>query len=360
MDRLPATVDLPPTEKDFASGLLVDLAAAMRRVRPGELVAITIRRDLGDELDRWSRFTGNAIVGMTREPAGWRYVVRSGPPAQPGALEADARRQGVALAQHEGERPIGSLLWLYTNFHCNLSCDYCCVRSSPVAPRRELPVERVRAVAREAAALGVRDLFVTGGEPFLHESIVEIVSACAQAAPTTILTNGMLFSGRRRSALEAMPRERVVLQISLDSPDPVLHDQHRGPGTWERTIRGVAVARSLGFRVRLAATVASAEEQAALHAYFDREGIEPRDRVVRRVALRGAARDGVALSRADLWPEPAITDRGVYWHPVGADDDDFFVTGDALPLWRALEAVRMAWQDERRFAETLASIFHCA
>jgi len=28
------------------------------------------------------------------------------------------------------QRP-GYRLWIYTNFHCNLACDYCCVESSP-------------------------------------------------------------------------------------------------------------------------------------------------------------------------------------------------------------------------------------
>ena len=92
---------------------------------------------------------------------------------------------------------MGSRLWLYTNFDCNLRCDYCCVRSSPTAPRRELGLARVQRIAREAAELGVKEIFVTGGEPFLLEDIGEILFACAAAAPTTVLTNGMLFTGRR-------------------------------------------------------------------------------------------------------------------------------------------------------------------
>jgi hypothetical protein len=157
-----------------------------------------------------------------------------------------------------------------------------------------------------------------------------------------------------------LPRDRVVLQISLDSAAPRLHDLHRGAGSWAKAQRGIAVARGLGFRVRLAATVATEAEERALAEHFDREGVATEDRVVRRVALRGLASEGVALARGDLWPEPTVTAGGVYWHPVGADDDDFFVTGDALPLARAVEAVRLAWEEERRFARTLASVFHCA
>ncbi|HEY8038988.1 MAG TPA: radical SAM protein [Polyangiaceae bacterium] len=350
MDRLRAAVELAPSGKDFATGLLVDLVAALRRAAPGELVAFTTSAPIDEDVERWARFTGNALIAHTREPEGWRYVVRHG------TAPVAAGDGGAA----DDERPIGSRLWLYTNFDCNLACDYCCVRSSPAAPRRELGLERVRAIAREAGALGVTDLFVTGGEPFLLEDIGEILAACAQAARTTVLTNGMLFAGRRRDALAALPRDRVVLQISLDSAAPRLHDLHRGAGSWAKAQRGIAVARGLGFRVRLAATVATEAEERALAEHFDREGVATEDRVVRRVALRGLASEGVALARGDLWPEPTVTAGGVYWHPVGADDDDFFVTGDALPLARAVEAVRLAWEEERRFARTLASVFHCA
>ena len=133
--------------------------------------------------------------------------------------------------------PVGSRLWLYTNFDCNLHCDYCCVRSSPTAPRRELGLARVQRIAREAAGLGVKEIFVTGGEPFLLEDIGEILVSCAAAAPTTVLTNGMLFAGRRAESLRALPRDRIVLQISLDSATPERHDLHRGPGTWARALR---------------------------------------------------------------------------------------------------------------------------
>jgi hypothetical protein len=347
MPRLRADVELAPTRKDFATGLLVDLARAVGSARSGQHVAFTTSAAVDEDLARWSRFTGNAVVGTTREEGGWRFVVRIAAAGSPAGIE-------------EEQRPIGSRLWLYTNLDCNLACDYCCVRSSPAAARKALGLERVRCIAREAAELGVGELFVTGGEPFLLDDIGPILQACAEAAPTTVLTNGALFAGRRREALAALPRDRVILQVSLDSPEPGLHDRHRGEGAWAKAVRGIAVARELGFRVRVAATVATDDEEKALETYFEHEAIAADDRLVRRIALRGLAEEGVALVRADLRPEPTVTADGVYWHPVGATDDDFFVISDPLPLARAFEAVRLAWEEERRFATTLASVFHCA
>jgi Arylsulfatase regulator (Fe-S oxidoreductase) len=124
-----------------------------------------------------------------------------------------------------------------------------------------------------------------------------ILSACAAAAPTTVLTNGMLLAGRRLETLRSLPRDRLTLQISLDSPTPERHDRHRGKGTWAKAWRGIERARAEGFRVRLAATVSSDEEAEEFRRFLDGQKIAEDDRVIRRVALRGFATDGVALAR---------------------------------------------------------------
>ena len=344
-----ADFDLDIGRKTFNSGLLPELIAALRLSRPGDLVAvISDEPSIGPELETWCRFTGNPLLETTTEKGHSRWVFRCGAVPVP------------ALDENKDNRPVGSRLWLYTNFDCNLHCDYCCVRSSPTAPRRELGLARVQRIAREAAELDVKEIFVTGGEPFLLEDIGDILLFCAAAAPTTVLTNGMLFAGRRIESLRALPRDRIVLQISLDSATPELHDLHRGPGTWARTREGIQRARTLGFRVRLAATVSTDAEADAFRQFLDEEKIAAEDRVIRRIALRGVAREGIAVSRADLVPEVTITADGVYWHPVGAEDTDLLVTRDIFPLSESFAAVRRAFDREGEHANRLARIFNCA
>jgi len=337
-------IELDIGGKTFASGLLPELIAGVRRSRPGDLVAVVGNEEsIGPELETWCRFTGNALLEATSENGRSRWVFRCG-----------------IVAPEENNRPLGSRLWLYTNFDCNLRCDYCCVRSSPTAPRRELGLERVKRIAREAADLGVKEIFVTGGEPFLLNDIDEILLACAAAAPSTVLTNGMLFTGRRAETLRALPRDRIVLQISLDSATPERHDLHRGPGTWARTFEGIQRARAEGFRVRLAATVSTDDEAEEFRQFLDQEKIAEEDRVIRRIALRGVASEGVAVTRSDLLPEVTITAEGVYWHPVGAQDNDLLVTREIFPLLESFAAVRRAFDREHEHSHKLAKIFNCA
>jgi uncharacterized radical SAM superfamily Fe-S cluster-containing enzyme len=340
-----AHIQLDIGRKTFSSGLLPDLIALLRRTGQGDLVAlIGDDESIGRDLEAWCRFTGNSLLESTVENGRSAWLFRCGSAPMP----------------PEENRPVGSRLWLYTNFNCNLRCEYCCVRSSPTAPRRELGLARVQQIAREAAQLGVKEIFVTGGEPFLLEDIGEILAACASAAPTTVLTNGMLFAGRRVETLLPLPRDRIVLQISLDSPTPERHDLHRGTGTWARAREGVKRAREQGFRVRLAATISTDTEAEEFRQFLDQEKIAAEDRVIRRIALRGSATEGVALSRADLLPEVTITAEGVYWHPVGATDADLLVTRNIFPLAESFAAVRRAFEREGEHANRLARIFNCA
>lgn len=340
-----ALIDLDVGRKTFASGLMPELIAALRRSRAGDLLAVVgDDESVGRDLETWCRFTGNSLLETTTVNGRMRWVFRC----------------GAAPESPIDDRPVGSRLWLYTNFDCNLHCDYCCVRSSPRAPRKALGLERVQRIAREARELGVKEIFVTGGEPFLLADIGEILVSCAGAAPTTVLTNGMLFGGRRGEILQSLPRDGIVLQISLDSPTPERHDLHRGAGAWARTREGIRRARELGFRVRLAATVSSDAEAEEFRQFLDEEKIAPEDRVIRRIVLRGVASEGVALSRADLVPEVTITADGVFWHPVGAEDADLLVTREIFPLAESFAAVRLAFEREGEHANKLARIFNCA
>jgi pyruvate-formate lyase-activating enzyme len=338
-------IELDAGEKTFASGLLPDLIALLRHSRKGDLVAVTSRDpNLGPELEAWCRFTRNSLIGTEIEADRTRWVLR----------------HGEAPEDAEEERPVGSRLWLYTNFDCNLSCNYCCVRSSPKSSRRALGIDRVRRIASEAAELGVKEIFVTGGEPFMLPDIGEILLACASAAPTTVLTNGMLFAGARLATLRALPRERITFQISLDSPTSERHDSHRGEGTWARTWKGIQKARAEGFRVRLAATVSTDTEAEEFRAFLDAQGISEENGVIRRIALRGVATEGIALSRADLVPEVTITSDGVFWHPVGAEDSDLLVSRQIFPLADSFAAVRRDVNREFDHQRRLARIFNCA
>jgi pyruvate-formate lyase-activating enzyme len=258
--------------------------------------------------------------------------------------------------------PLGSRLWLYTNFDCNLACDYCCAESSPRARARRLSIEVAARACEEFAGLGGREILLTGGEPFLVPELPEIIGAAARWAPVTVLTNAMLLQrGSRRRALDRLDPTRVTMQVSLDSGTPALHDRHRGAGSFDRARAGIALLRELGFRVRVTATVDAADrdEQAGLDELLDAHGIPHADRLVRPIARQGFADWGIPLSIDGLWPEPALTADGAWWHPVGITDPAMQVASEPLPVVTVLAVIRATLNDPARDRGAALQAFRC-
>ncbi|MBI2704871.1 MAG: radical SAM protein [Actinobacteria bacterium] len=295
--------------------------------------------------NRWTAATGNSLLVV-----------------HPHAVEIMRGRMVDPIgALPENRRP-GYRLWVYTNFHCNLACDYCCVSSSPRAARRVISVEETAALVRDAADTGVRELYITGGEPFMLLDLDERLHAATSALPTTVLTNGMLWQGERLRRLDALPRDRLTLQVSLDSATPELHDRHRGAGSFDRALAGVRLALDLGFRVRVAATLGhdAGNSESELGSLFDGLGLDDDQRVVRRVARQGEANAGLTVTRASLVPEVCVTADGVWWHPVAATDPSMMVADAWSPLDAAVEAIRDEYRRHRLRSDILASTFPCA
>lgn len=303
-----------------------------------------------DLVRRWCAKTGNTVVStmMVEQDAGYVTVGRGRPRNPATMIPAD--------------RMPGARLWLYTNFHCNLACDYCCVASSPRADPRLLGIETIEALVAEAAAWGVRELYLTGGEPFLLPDIDAIVRSCVDRLPTTLLTNGMLFRGQGLRKLQAMPRAGFALQISVDSPTAEVHDSHRGVGSWKRALAGIRVALDEGFTVRVAATISAHDDPALdeLHALFDGLGIPRADQVIRPIALQGVADEGFAFSRESLIPEVTVTADGIYWHPVAALDEDALVSRQILPLAPSLDRVSELFAEQWSSMTAASTLFACA
>lgn len=329
--------------------VLLDLVQAVSAAPLHGLVRLPVAGEDPEQLDAmvraWCERTGNELV----EVGAQSVSIRRGLPADPLA--------GLAPDQVPGTR-----LWMYTNFDCNLSCDYCCVLSSPRTERRALGRDRVRQLAAEAADAGVSELILTGGEPFLLPDLAELVAACTAVLPTTLLTNGMLFHGRRLQTLDAMDRKRLTLQISLDSATCDEHDRHRGAGSWQRAVNGIGTAHDLGFTVKVAATLPAERAHTAdeLRSFLDSIGVERRHQVIRALAHQGAAGTGVELTVESLIPEVTVTAEGVYWHPVAAADVDQFITPDIFPLADAIAEVRRRYALQRTRADDAARWFACA
>lgn len=329
--------------------VILDLVEHVTPLAEGRSVRVLVSSPREAAMARtWCELSGNTLLA-----------------ARDGWLEIRRGRPFHSVASLPPERRPGVRLWMYTNFDCNLSCAYCCVRSSPRAQRRSLGHEAIARLVEEAAACNVREFWLTGGEPFLLADIGDIISTCVARRPTTVLTNGMLFAGRRLHTLASLPRDALTLQISLDSPRPERHDRNRGPGSWQRALAGIRTARELGFRVRVAATVDIGDVQARADAanfaaLLDTLGIEAADRLTRPIARRGFATSGLDVAVRTTVPELTVTADGVYWHPVGAADADMLIDREIFPLATRVDRVVELFERHAQRAAAAALVFPCA
>ncbi len=213
-------------------------------------------------------------------------------------------------------------MWLYSNYHCNLACSYCLTESAPGVSRRELTADLMVDLARQAADLGFRALGVTGGEPFLLPDMPGTLARLGKILPTVGLTNGTLFTGRRLAAAGVLAGADVALQISLDSADPDVNDDARGPDNFAKVVAAIPALVGRGVSVRIATTVAETdpEDMARLCALHRDLGVPDEDHVVRPVIARGRAAHagmGVPITADDLPAELTITADGAFWSPFG-------------------------------------------
>src|SRR5262245_24776343 len=120
-----------------------------------------------------------------------------------------------------------------------------------------MPDHDVRRHVDEAARLGAREVYFTGGEPFLHPRLLELLAYALERLPTTVLTNGTLVTDRvadRLAELAAGARYSLEVRVSLDDPDREANDRVRGRGAFERALGAIVRLHGRGLPAILTAT----------------------------------------------------------------------------------------------------------
>jgi molybdenum cofactor biosynthesis enzyme MoaA len=146
---------------------------------------------------------------------------------------------------------------------CNLKCTHCFISCSPANHSHEmLTIGEVRRRLFEAIPLGVREYYFTGGEPFLNPDMLPILEETLRQGPATVLTNGMFLTRDRcRSLKEIFDASEYSLDIrvSVDGYTAGVNDPIRGPGTFEKILRGISNLADAGLNPVVTVTEACNE-----------------------------------------------------------------------------------------------------
>ena len=135
-------------------------------------------------------------------------------------------------------------LWVQvTGTLCNIACRHCFISCGPKADQVPMmSAEEVERALDEGRAAGMRQVYFTGGEPFLHPELRRLVHSALAIAPLTIVTNGILIDDEAaRWLAEEFNRSRysLDLRVSLDGMTPEQNDPVRGRGTFEQIVAAI-------------------------------------------------------------------------------------------------------------------------
>lgn len=151
-------------------------------------------------------------------------------------------------------------LWLQvTGTLCNIACRHCFISCGPKVDKHKLMSrELCKQSMDDAVRGGVREIWFTGGEPFLHPEMLDILDDALALAPAGVLSNGMLITPEIAGALGERFRAapyNLEIRISLDGPDEQSNDRIRGKGVFDATCQGIRNLADAGVELIVAVSV---------------------------------------------------------------------------------------------------------
>lgn len=154
---------------------------------------------------------------------------------------------------------------------CNLSCSHCYMGEMKETQNSAPNVKRR---IDEAAELGVRILDFTGGEPTQHKDIVELIDYAGSKhfSVLNLSTNGMALA--KRELFEAVHRNHVTCNISMDGATEQTVDRIRGKNVFRRLeeVLSRLDAHKIRFSLRFSINKVNMREIGAIIDYGERWG----------------------------------------------------------------------------------------
>src|SRR5213083_1336367 len=148
------------------------------------------------------------------------------------------------------EEPRPYTLVAELTYRCPLRCVYC---SNPTDWNRHadaLTNDDWLRVFREAEALGVVQLNLTGGEPLLRDDLEQLVEGARRLdLYTNLITSGIPLARERLARLKALGLDNV--QVSIQDVTAAESDRIAGARTFDRKLEVARWVKELGFPLTL-------------------------------------------------------------------------------------------------------------
>jgi radical SAM protein len=139
---------------------------------------------------------------------------------------------------------------------CAFACKHCRADAQHRPDPRELTTSEGKALIDRLAEFGSPILVFTGGDPMMRRDLFELIAYANDKGLRCSLTPTATALPTPERLLLAKEAGIRRIALSLDAPRPEVHDEFRQViGSWERTMRILKNALSIGLSVQVNTTV---------------------------------------------------------------------------------------------------------
>ena len=224
-----------------------------------QLAKHSVRFSLGSIPVVGNTVTG-AIVGLT--PSGVqlcdarssRMLPRVRVPNDCRELVEYLQAHGYLARQDTARETLINSAYLHVTNRCNLDCIGCYSRDSARNRAEDPSLEDLQRAVRLLADLGITQLIISGGEPFMRGDLAEIARTAKECgvAKVVVLTNGMLCSQERLVELQGVVDTISVSFDGASAEDPAFI---RGSQLYRRLVSAVRDITDAGIHAHILATL---------------------------------------------------------------------------------------------------------
>lgn len=196
--------------------------------------------------------------------------------------------------------------WHITN-KCNFRCRHC--YQVDYTGASELSLDELKTISDQIFSTMKKwgkkgDISITGGEPFIRNDLflfLQYLNSSDEIVRIDILCNGTLITEQIADRLKKI-QKITRIQVSLDGASSETHDEIRGPGAFDKAMKGIRILTSRGFNVKVMFTLqrSNKDEVPALIDLALKENIS--GLTIERLVPTGSAKDmaDAMLSPAEL------------------------------------------------------------